>query len=220
MEILDTWRRDWALAGWSYRPMARSDGRLIPVDLRPPEVRRRWLQRLFGQLSAVLGDFGYPTKVEVSTLSKGELSYAVDWRSPGGPAALMAFFEQANDIFGVIVTLNLACLGRDLEPMEIEEGATLWLNTLLTDSGDLNVAQEDPVYIRVVLNADIYAPRSHGQVQDNSLLAALNGPRLAGLLDRIERDVPAELFEIYDDQYRGMLGPRGFRAPSGAASDA
>jgi len=220
MIILDTWRQDWALAGWNYRPMARSDGRLIPVRMEVPEIRRRWLQRLFGQLSALTGDFGYPTKVEVSTLAKGEVSYAVDWRSQQGPADLMAFFEETNDIFEVIVTLNLTCLDRSLNPMELEEGATLWVNIRLNDSGELNVARENPVYIRVVLNADIYAPRALGKARDNSLLAALNGPRLAGFLERIERDVPAELFEIYDDQYRGMLGPRGFKAPPSAMNDA
>jgi hypothetical protein len=220
MERVKTWQWDWALAGWNFRPMARSDDRLIPLDLEAPAVRHRWIQRFLGQIPALLGDFGYPTKTKVSTLSKGDPAYADDWRSQGENTALMDLVAQTADIFEVLVTVNLTCRGTDLEPMEIMNGASIWINVLLDDLGNLDVTHDHPVYISVSLNADIYAPVSHGDVQSNSLLATLNGPRLAGLLERIERDVPAELVGIYDDQYPGMLGPRGFKALAGDVPDA
>jgi hypothetical protein len=215
-----TWVWDSDLASWSYRPMARSDDRLIPLNLEAPEGRSRWLQRLLGRLPSVLGDFGYMTKVQCSASSRGDPACVVDWRSQRGPATLGAFLEQTADIFEVLVTVNLTCRGEDLEPREIEGGASLWITIHLNDSGALDVSRDHPVYLRVALNADIYAPQSHADVQNNALLASLNGPRLAGFLERIERDVPAQLYAINDDQYPGMLGPRGFKAPSGAASDA
>jgi hypothetical protein len=101
--------------------------------------------------------------------------------------------------------------------MEVPDGADFRVNIHLTDSGALRPTTDEPVYLRLELNADIYAPRSIGEIKDNSLLAALNGPRLAGFLGRIEVDVPAELLEIHQDHHPpGTVGPRGFKAPPGA----
>src|SRR5947207_145255 len=75
-----TWRWDsGGLVGWNYRPMARSDGRLVPLDLEESETRRRWLCELVGRLSALLGDFAYPTEVYVSSREKGENAGVIDW---------------------------------------------------------------------------------------------------------------------------------------------
>jgi hypothetical protein len=213
MERVKTWRWDWALADWNFRPMARSDDRLIPVDLEASEARQCWIQGFLARLPTLLGDFAYATEVEVATRSGGDRAYVADWRSPEGASGLIEFIGQANDIRYVLVNLNLTCQGNDLEPMEIQRGAVLWVDVLLTDSGALNVTQDNPVLLSVSLNADIYAPLSRGESRDNTLLAALNGPRLTGFLERFERDVPAELTEISDDQYRGLLGPRGFKLP-------
>jgi hypothetical protein len=213
-----TWRWEWDLANWSFRPMARSDDRLIPIDLEASEIRHRWIQGFLARLPALLGNFGYATEVEVNTRSKGDRAYVTDWRNSEGPSGLMTFIGQANDVGYVLVNLNLTCQGNDLEPIEIQRGAAIWVDILVTDSGALNIAQDHPVLLSVNLNADIYAPLSLGESRDNTLLAALNGPRLSSFLERFERDVPAELTEIYDDQYPGMIGPRGFKPPSAPAT--
>jgi hypothetical protein len=100
--------------------------------------------------------------------------------------------------------------------MEVPEGAEFQVRIWFTDSEALDPTTDAPVYLRLKLNADVYAPRSIGDIKDNKLLAALNGPRLSGFLERIERDVPAQLLEIHQDHHPpGTVGPRGFKAPNG-----
>jgi len=213
MDDRRTWRWDGGLVGWNYRPMARSDGRLVPLDLEDPETRRRWLCDLVGRLPALLGDFGYLTEVRAYAWGANKGSCVIDWRSEEGPSTLLAFLQQGTSL-GLEASLNLTCLDSHLEPMEIAGGADFLINILLTEMGALNTARNAPVYLRLELNADIYAPWSLGEVQDNAHLAAINGPRLAGILERIERDVPAELLEIHQDHHpRGTVGPRGFKTP-------
>lgn len=54
---------------------------------------------------------------------------------------------------------------------------------------------------------------SWGQIRDNSKLAALNSPRLSEFLQRLEREVPANLMSIDADDYQGMIDGHGFFAP-------
>jgi excisionase family DNA binding protein len=208
-----TWRWDGGLVGWNYRPMARSDGQLVRVELEDSEARRRWLGDLVGRLPMLLGDFGYVTEVSASARGEGARACVVDWREKQGPSTLLSFLQRA-DAWEVHLCLDLTCLDKDLEPLEVKNGADIWINIELTDSGDLDRRTDAPVYLRLELNADIYAPWSLGEVQDNAHLAGLNGPRLAAFLERIEREVPAELLEIHQDHHpRGTVGLRGFMAP-------
>lgn len=212
-----TWHFDsGGLVGWNFRPMARSDGPLVRLDLDDRETRRRWICDLVGHLSELLGDFARPHKVHVHTNDKGYDACVVDWQDVEGPSTLLAFLRQA-ETWVVDAWLDLTCLDRDLDPLEIADGAHFMIKVDLTNSGALDHRTDAPVYVRLELNADIYAPWSLGEIQNNALLAALNGPRLAGLLERIERDVPAELLEIHQDHHpRGTVGPRGFK---GAGND-
>ena len=168
----------------------------------------------------MLSDFGYLTTVRVSTRGFGERAFMIDWREKAGPATLLSFLQQA-EIKGVEAEVTLTCLDRNLKPMEIPGGASFGINIGLTESGTLDPDTDAPVYIHFVLHADIYAPVSAAKYDDNALLAALNGPRLAGVLERIETDVPAELLEIeYEHYARGSVGPRGFIAPKGTTPEA
>lgn len=214
------WFDSGGLVSWNYRPMARSDGRLVPQDLEEAETRRRWLCDLVSRLPALLGDFAYLTDVRVNARGKGTGACVIDWRDREGPSTLLTFLQQA-ETWGVEAHLNLTCLDRDLKSVEIMNGAVLWVKIRLTESGSLDWRTDAPVYIHLNLNADIYAPWSIGEIQDNALLASLNGPRLAGFLERIERDVPAELLEINPDHHSPeTVGPRGFIAPPGGFKDA
>jgi hypothetical protein len=107
-----------------------------------------------------------------------------------------------------------------LEPFEVNLGAALWINMWVDESGSLDLKKDAPVYLRFVLNADIYAYQSFGDVQDNAFLAALNGPRLTSFLERIERDVPAQLLGMDGERYGGLVGPYGFKVPAEAFRDA
>jgi hypothetical protein len=209
------WDSGW-LVGWNYRPMARSDGRLVPLDLEDPATRRHWLSELVGRLPILLGDFAHVT--EVKARGKGNSACMIDWRNNEGPPTLLGFLRQA-EIWVVDAHLDLTCVDRDLEPLKITNGAHFLIKVVLTESGALDTASDAPVYIRLELNADIYAPWSFGDVQDNALLARLNGPRLAGILERIESDVPAQLLDMDGESYGGLVGPRGFTAPPNAFRD-
>lgn len=199
--------------------MARRDGRLSPLDLESPETRRRWLCELVGRLPALLGDFAYPTRVHVNAQDKGDDACVIDWKDKDGPSTLLTFLQQelARE---VLCHLNLTCLDRGLEPMEITHGAALWINMWVDESGSLDLTNDAPVYLRLELNADIYAPWSFGDVQDNALLAAINGPKLTAFLERVERDVPAQLLGMDGERYGGLVGPRGFKVPANAFRDA
>lgn len=216
------WNGGDVLVGWDYRPMARSDGGLIPLNLNieVPEVRRVWLRGLLARLPALLGDFAYATKSRVTAWGIGEDACVIDWRTKDGQATLLDFVGRTDAVHEVHITLTLTCLDRNLEPFEIEWGGGFIVNFRLTESGALNTARADPVYLNFVLYADPYAPRSRGPVKNDPVVAALNGPRLTAFLERIERDVPAQLLEIDEEVYQGAVGPHGFLPPPGASSDA
>jgi len=79
----------------------------------------------------------------------------------------------------------------------------LWIHFDLDESGVLDRKVEDPAYLSVQLNADIYAPLSHGQVRENAALAELNAPRLASFLERIERSLPPSCWRSTPRTTRG-----------------
>jgi hypothetical protein len=195
--------------------MARSDGRLIPMDLRAWDTRRRWLHDLVGRMPALLGDFARLTEVRVSARGAGEGACVIEWGDKEGPTRLLSFLQQAEPTL-VHAYLDLTCLDMNLEPFEINLGAELWINMWVDKSGSLDLTMDAPVYLRFVLNADIYAYWSFGDVQDNAFLAGLNGPKLTAFLERIERDVPAQLLDMDGERYGGLVGPRGFTAPPNA----
>lgn len=199
--------------------MARSDGRLVPLDLQDGDTRRRWLCDLVSRLPVLLGDFAHIDMVRVSARGKGEDACVVNWRDKEGPTTLLAFLQQAETV-RVVAHLNLSCLDKDLEPMKIVHGAELWINMRIDESGSLYLQSDAPVYIRFDLNADIYAPQTFGDMPANSLLAGLNGPRLTSFLERIERDVPAQFLGMDGESYGGLVGPQGFQAPTKAFKDA
>lgn len=194
--------------------MARGDGHPVPLDLREWDTRKRWLCDLVGRLPALMGDFAYLGRVRATSRGR-EDDCEIDGRDQAGQTRLLEFLQQTEPI-EVLAYLELTCLDRDLEPFEINLGADLWINMWVDESGSLDLTMDAPVYLRFVLNADIYAYRSFGDVQDNAFLAALNGPRLTAFLERLERDVPAQLLDMDGERYRGLVGPHGFTAPGPA----
>jgi hypothetical protein len=218
-----TWDKGDVLVGWNYRPMRRSDGGLVRLDLEAPEARRAWLRGLLARLPALLGDFACPAKSNVAGLEINEDTHWFDWRSKEGPAELLDLVGKADGVVHVETGLTLTCLDRNLDPFEIERGGDIWVSFMLTEPGALNTAYfEDPVYLRVTLRADPYAPITRAPVddKDNRVLAAINGPRLTAFLERIERDVPAQLIEVDEEVYRGAVGPRGFLPVPGTLAGA
>jgi hypothetical protein len=194
--------------------MARGDGHLVPLDLREWDTRKRWLCDLVGRMPALLGDFAYLGRVRATSRGSGD-DCEINGRDQAGQTRLLEFLQQTEPI-EVLAYLELTCLDRNLEPFEINLGAELRINMRVDESGSLDLTMDAPVYIRLDLNADIYAYWSFGDVQDNAFLAALNGPRLTAFLERIERDVPAQFLDMDGERYSGLVGPRGFTAPSPA----
>src|SRR5256885_17181048 len=81
-----TWLYDsGGIVAWNFRPMARSDDRLINLDLEAPDVRRDWLCGFIRRLPALLGDFATPAEVDVTNHDRGEEACVVDWRTKDEP---------------------------------------------------------------------------------------------------------------------------------------
>jgi len=150
-----------------------------PLRLEDQAIRRRWLCNLIGRLPALLGDFGCAARVVAYAVGKREC--VIDMRDEEGPSILPAFLQQGAAL-AVEADLNLTCLDTYLEPMEVPGGAQFFVHIKLMDgdSGALHPETDTPVHLRLKLNADIYAPRSADEIQDNAFLAGVNGPRLAG----------------------------------------
>ncbi|WAS94844.1 hypothetical protein [Nannocystis punicea] len=208
-----TWRSASGSASWIYRPRAAANGGPGGDSLVSPEQRSRWISRVVATLPALLGSFARATDLEVSTRSKGEGALALEADEPGALERAREFIRQNGDVVEVCITLTLECEGLDLQPIEIDRGALLWIDVDLDDDGQLDPTTDDPIRLRLQLNADIHAPLSWGNVRDNTALAALNAGRLAGALERIELAVPAELIEIDAPDYPDMVDPRGFFVP-------
>jgi hypothetical protein len=210
------WNGGGPLVSWNFRPMARSDGGLVRIALEAPDARRQWLGEMVAKMPALLGDFAYAAETSVATAASDE-AFVGESSTQDGRGKLLGFIGTRDDIHRLHFDLTLTCMSEGLEPMEFVRGAYLSVEIWLDKTGALDVTSEDPVYFHFALNCDIYAPFRKGlNGGKNTTLAALNGPRLAGFLERIERDVPAQLMEMDDDVgYRGMIGPRGFLAPAG-----
>lgn len=208
-----TWRSASGLASWIYRPRATVSGGPGGDSLASGEPRGRWISGVMAALPALLGGFARVTELEVSTRSKGEGALALEADGSDVLEQAREFIRQNDDVVEVCITLTLVCAGLDRRPIEIDRGALLWIDIDLDEDGRLGPTTDDPIRVRLQLNADIYAPLSWGDVRDNSALARLNAERLAGALERIERAIPAELIEIDAPDYPGMVGPRGFRVP-------
>jgi len=162
------WNGGGALVSWSYVPMARGDGGLVPLNLEGPEVRRVWLRGLLTRLPVLLGDFAYAMDSRVAAWLAGEGACAIDWRTKDGPATLLDFVGRTDAVHEVYTHLALTCLDRNMEPFEIEWGAGLFVSFALTDSGALNTAMKVPVDLRLALYADPYAPDSRGPMKDRA----------------------------------------------------
>ncbi len=210
MNEANTWRWSSGLAGWNYRPVVVTSDEPSAAPLVSPKLRNIWLSGLVERLPSLLGDFAYATMVEVATLSQGEDACTLDLREAGSSSALLGFIERTDDVVYISIDLTLCCEDLECQHLELDRGAILWICIELTETGALDPSVSAPVRLRLQLNVDIYAPRSWGKERDNAVLAARNGPRLAAFLDRLERDIPVELIDIDAEDYRGMIGPRGF----------
>ncbi|MEZ4448458.1 MAG: hypothetical protein R3B09_03185 [Nannocystaceae bacterium] len=208
-----TWRRSSGLASWIYRPRVDGSGGSVGDALGPSEPRGRWISGVLAILPALLARFARATEIEVSTASKGEGALALALDQPDALDRARAFIRESADVVDVCITLTLECEGLDRQPLEIDRGALLWIAVDLDEDGRLDRTVDDPIRLRVQLNADTYAPLSWGEDRDNAALAELNADHLAGALERIERDLPAEVIEIDAPDYPRMVDPRGFHAP-------
>lgn len=178
-----TWRRGGALASWSFRA---------------PEGRAAMAQRIVATLTA-LGDFARATICSLTTVSEGEDAVRVDARED----AIRGAFAEHADVAEAEIDLDLLIdlgSGSEREP----EGAVLWVS--VDDAGT------GPLRLQLSIHADIYAAKSYSADGDNRRLAALNGPRLAGFLDRLVA-LGWRFDAVYAPGYRDQVGPRGFAPP-------
>ena len=189
-----TWRRKSGLASWDFQ---------LP-GAYPAAV---------GAALAALGDFAQVRRVRLTTASGGEGARTLQSADVDVDVeVIVEALEQVPDLEDVEVDLALLVVAPDNAPNKLVQSrlddATLWI----TWEGDDGVEERGhPVRLLLSLDVDIYAARSRGDDRDNRAMAALNGPRLAGFLDRL-RAAGAVFFEVDAPSYPGA-GPTGFDAP-------
>jgi hypothetical protein len=197
---------------------------VLSQDLRErcerPSERAEWLAEQVPGLLTLLEDFAYPSWIHAETRSGQEY----DQVRPITEAKLRrlgAFLRRATDVRLVTISSVLLCqevIKGELEPLELDYGGHLRLYIDLESSGALT-ARADAVRLDFELCSDIYAPITadlkKGVYQDNSELAALNGPRLTAFMRRLQTTLPLELsgFDPAGLWERGLVDRFGFKLP-------
>lgn len=187
-----------------------------------PEERASWLAEQVYRLLETLSGFAYPYGIRAETYSKQEY----DQIRPFTEAKLRrldTFLRRTPDIRFVMINNVLCCqevVEGELEPLELDYGGHLRLYIDLESSGAL-AARDDAVRLDFGLYSDIYAPISadlkKGVYQDNSEMAALNGPSLTAFMRRLQGSLPIELsgFDPPGLWERGLVDRFGYKLPDG-----
>lgn len=190
---LDTWRRKGDLFSWDIQLPRGSSG--LQAELR--HATRVVLTTLSG--------FAAPNEVSFSTVSEGEDAAVLDGLEEISASAVDAVFDTHHDVEEVCVGLDLLVTGPD-GPARIDEAGSLWLQ--LEDEPD---DRDSPLRLLFSLDVDIYAERTHGNDPDNTVLAALNGPRLTRFLKRVRDELGGIVMDIDAPSYADQVTPTGFR---------
>lgn len=181
--LLDTgtWQYDYGCVGWEFQ---------LPV---PPEIAEHAL-RLF----ALLPGFATAAAAAWVTESNGEDAVVIPRGSALDADAIAAPFRDHADIIELDFDLDLQLIAPD--------GVT---EVTLPDGAGLVVGHDDVgPFVRLDLNADIYARRTWGRNRDNQRLAELNQPRLAAFLAQLHE--MGRFTALYNEDYRAQMTERGF----------
>jgi hypothetical protein len=186
------WRTSEFLATWTW---AFPSG-----ALGDPAARARWLAEAVARALEALDGFAVAREATVCTAEDGEDAFAADLAADGA-AALLSFLERTPDVETVELALALACSAPGGGELRVDDGAALVFDVELDTDGEL---ARDPLacQLRFALHVDLYSPESRGAAPDRAL-AALNGPRLRGFLERLERLLPLRFLELEASGYSG-----------------
>lgn len=205
-----TWYRDTNLVTWSYfLPLPKDQ----VVHLDQPDFRRKWITEQTKKLLHVMEDFAIIEKAYVSVYKGKEFVLK-------SPKTLISFLKETVNVNEVDMVLTLRCIKPDSnkgqEVFHIKEGAGLTLEIELDDHERLYFEKyQHPIHLMFSLHVDIYSPVTESDIEDNSILAGLNGPLLSTFLKRIEEDTPFEFDEFDSQGYKGVVGRYGFEIPRG-----
>jgi hypothetical protein len=186
--------------------------------LNDPTERAPWVAEQLQVVLSTLQDFSYPRRIVVEWgIREPDYELLAPITEPK-LKRLERFLRSTKDVRRIFLPTTLRCVqvaeDGELEPVELEEDGEISLSIELNEDSTFEAA---PDVVRLLFNlwADIYAPISAGQEEDNHELAALNGSRLEGFLRRLQAALPLLLYEFepMDPWDRGEVDRFGYKLP-------
>lgn len=199
-------------ARWTYS-LVRATAPLA-ATLADPLTRATWLSERCRALLDVITGLAQARRVEVITETAGDDAFVTDLGAEA-PDALLRFLARTPDTTELVLRLDLSCVDVAGAAFAIPNGAIVALHVELDAGGQLDLRRASPIWMWFELDTDMYAPSAAAPRRDHRALAELNGPRLTAFLQRLEREMPAELLEIETRGDAGAAHRHGFgRAPT------
>ena len=206
MTQIKTWRRGSGLMNWTYNLGKYNEPNHAKQLLSDPVQRKMWTVEKIEFLLIVIRGFARVQNVTVDTWSCGEETLIIEeWQGDESRSKFLQFLQATDDVTNIDFTLTLECLKPgnkgNLEELEIESGASIFVFIELDDEGKLDTDNHTPIWFTFSLDVDIYAPFSWGEVRDNIELAQLNSSRLWSFLNQLQNELTVELIDIDAPDY-------------------
>lgn len=209
-----TYSNGWEVATWFYKVASSPIG----INLYNAQERAPWLAELVSRALGALDGFAQVDSIEVTTDSRGELSFHVESDTAENLRLLDSFLRSTLDVCQVDAWLNLKCVrinaGGSPEEFLIFNSGKLSVENNLSEYGS---TKHGLASVSFSFESNIYSPIARC---DNRALAALNAPRLRNFLYRLAA-IPSLELDYIDDpvgqikhakQY-GVVDGYGYKMP-------
>lgn len=212
-----TYSNNWEVATWFYKVASNPTG----ISLCNAQERAPWLAELVSRVLGALDGFAQVDSIEVSTDSRGELSFHVESDTAENLRLLDSFLRSALDVCQVDTWLSLKCVrinaAGSTEEFLIPNNGKLSVENNLSEYGS---TKHGLASVSFSFETNIYSPIARF---DNRALAAINAPRLRNFLCRLAAIPTLELDYIDDPvgqikhakQY-GVVDDYGYKMPDDA----
>lgn len=214
-----TYSNNWEIATWYYKVASSPIG----INLYNAQERAPWLAELVSRSLGALDGFAQVDSIEVSTDSRGELSFHVESDTAENLRLLDSFLRSTLDVCQVDAWLSLKCIRINTDGSSEE--------FLIPNNGRLSVennlsehrsTKHGLVSVFFNFETNIYSPIAR---LDNRALAALNAPRLRNFLCRLSA-IPSLELDYIDDpvgqieeaRRYGIVDDYGYKMPDDPAA--
>lgn len=192
-----TWSRQAGLATWSFETTA-------PV--RPGPDRAAAVRRAAVTAVALLDSFGRAAHLELTTAADGDLPMTTYHSGPADRETAERTAATTDLVQAAVIVDAIVTYPGESVPSMVASAATI----LISPEDGPASERTSSVNLSVILHVDLYATRTWGPIRDNTAMAAMNGPRLSGYLERLARVPGWVLVEADAPDYPGQITPTGF----------